>query len=230
MRWLRLVGALKTQVSFAKEPYEIDYILQKRRIFLRSLLIIATPYRPKNSMSHLNISNSIILHITSINHSKHHRWHIELVTFRMIEFVIFRWLTNSIILHITSLNHSKHHRWLIELVTLKMIEFVIFRWLTNSIILHITSRNHSKHHRWLIELVTLKMIEFVIFNRLMKFVSMIRWLFEWLQPLNVLSNSMCHRMQCVIEFNVFGIQCVIELCKGHASPCGALNVSQRATQ
>jgi len=193
MRWLRLVGALKTQVSFAKEPYEIDYILQKRRIFLRSLLIIATPYRPKNSMSHLNISNSIILHITSIN-------------------------------------HSKHHRWLIELVTLKMIEFVIFRWLTNSIILHITSRNHSKHHRWLIELVTLKMIEFVIFNRLMKFVSMIRWLFEWLQPLNVLSNSMCHRMQCVIEFNVFGIQCVIELCKGHASPCGALNVSQRATQ
>jgi len=41
MRWLRLVSSLKTQVSFAKEPYTRDYILQKRPIFLRSLLIIA---------------------------------------------------------------------------------------------------------------------------------------------------------------------------------------------
>jgi len=34
----------KTQISFAKEPYKREYILQKRPIFLRSLLIIATPY------------------------------------------------------------------------------------------------------------------------------------------------------------------------------------------
>jgi len=39
MRWLRLVGSLKTEVSFAKEPYKRDYILQKRPIFRRSLLI-----------------------------------------------------------------------------------------------------------------------------------------------------------------------------------------------
>jgi len=45
MRWLRLVGSLKTQVSFAKEPYNRDYILQKRPVFSRSLLIIATPCR-----------------------------------------------------------------------------------------------------------------------------------------------------------------------------------------
>ena len=44
MRWLRLVGSLKTQVSFAKEPYKRNYILHKRPVFLRSLLIIATPY------------------------------------------------------------------------------------------------------------------------------------------------------------------------------------------
>ena len=43
MGWLRLVGSFKLQVSFAKEPYKRDYILQKRRIILRSLLIIATP-------------------------------------------------------------------------------------------------------------------------------------------------------------------------------------------
>ena len=41
--WLRIVGSLKSQVSCAKEPYKRDYILQKRRIILRNLLIVATP-------------------------------------------------------------------------------------------------------------------------------------------------------------------------------------------
>jgi len=40
----RLVGSLNLQVSFAKEPYNRDYILQKRPIIFRSLLIVATPY------------------------------------------------------------------------------------------------------------------------------------------------------------------------------------------
>jgi len=44
MRWLRLVGSLKTLVSYAKEPCKRDYILQKRPKFFRSLLIIATLY------------------------------------------------------------------------------------------------------------------------------------------------------------------------------------------
>jgi len=43
MGWLRLVGSLKFQVSFAKEPYKRAYILQKSAIILRSLLTIATP-------------------------------------------------------------------------------------------------------------------------------------------------------------------------------------------
>ena len=43
MGWLRLVGSLKLQVSFAKAPYKRDDILQKRLIILRSLLIVATP-------------------------------------------------------------------------------------------------------------------------------------------------------------------------------------------
>ena len=42
--WLRLVGFLEFQVSFAKEPYKRDYILQKRLIMLKILLIVATPY------------------------------------------------------------------------------------------------------------------------------------------------------------------------------------------
>jgi len=43
MGWLRLLGSLKLYVSFAKEPYKRDLILRKRPIFLRSLLIAATP-------------------------------------------------------------------------------------------------------------------------------------------------------------------------------------------
>jgi len=41
---LRLVGSLKLYVSFAKESYKRNDILQKRPIILRSLLIVATPY------------------------------------------------------------------------------------------------------------------------------------------------------------------------------------------
>jgi len=48
MGWLRLVGSLKLQVSFAKEPYKRDDILQKRPIILRSLLILATSYELGN--------------------------------------------------------------------------------------------------------------------------------------------------------------------------------------
>ena len=44
MWWLRLAGFLKLYVSFAKEPYKRDNILQKRPIIFRSLLIVATPY------------------------------------------------------------------------------------------------------------------------------------------------------------------------------------------
>jgi len=44
MGWLRLVGSLKIMVSFAKEPYNRDDILQKRPIILRSLLIVAGPF------------------------------------------------------------------------------------------------------------------------------------------------------------------------------------------
>jgi len=44
MGWLRLVGSLRLQVSFAKEPYKTDDILQKRPIILRSLPTVTTPY------------------------------------------------------------------------------------------------------------------------------------------------------------------------------------------
>ena len=65
MGWLQLVGSLKLQVSFAKEPYQRDYILQKRPIFLRSLLIVATPYiqmiRVSSSVFRLRMNESMHL-------------------------------------------------------------------------------------------------------------------------------------------------------------------------
>jgi len=44
MGWLRLVGSLKLQVSFAEYSLFYMALLQKRPIVLRSLLIVATPY------------------------------------------------------------------------------------------------------------------------------------------------------------------------------------------
>ena len=51
MGWLRLVGSLRLYVSFAKEPYKRDDILQKRHVILRSLLIVATHYPSRASNS-----------------------------------------------------------------------------------------------------------------------------------------------------------------------------------
>jgi len=44
MGWLRLVGSLKSQVSFAEYFLFYRALLQKRPIILRSLRIVATPY------------------------------------------------------------------------------------------------------------------------------------------------------------------------------------------
>ena len=49
MGWLRLSGSLKSQVSFAKEPYKRDDNLQKKPMILSSLLIVATPYSKTNA-------------------------------------------------------------------------------------------------------------------------------------------------------------------------------------
>jgi len=45
MGCLGLAGSLELYVSFAKEPYERDDILQKRLLILRSPRIVANPYQ-----------------------------------------------------------------------------------------------------------------------------------------------------------------------------------------
>jgi len=51
MGWLQLVGSIKLLVSFAKETYKRDDILQKRPIILSILLTVATPYMYMESRS-----------------------------------------------------------------------------------------------------------------------------------------------------------------------------------
>jgi len=61
--WLRLAGSLKLQVPFAKQPYKRDYILQKRPIISRSLLIVATPYECLDlRLSHITMSLTSVTH------------------------------------------------------------------------------------------------------------------------------------------------------------------------
>jgi len=55
MGWLWLVGSIKLQVSFAKEPYKRDYILQKRPVLLSILMTVATPYRNVDTLQHTSI-------------------------------------------------------------------------------------------------------------------------------------------------------------------------------
>jgi len=43
MGWLWLIGSIKLEVSFAKDPYKRDDILQKRPIVELMLLTVATP-------------------------------------------------------------------------------------------------------------------------------------------------------------------------------------------
>jgi len=56
--WLRLLGSSKLQVSFVKETYKRDDILQERPIILGSLLIVATPYTA-NVLCKMDVCESI---------------------------------------------------------------------------------------------------------------------------------------------------------------------------
>ena len=67
MGWLRLVGSLQLQVSFAKEHYERDYILQKRPKILRSFLIQATPYIYMHTHTYTNTYIHIHVMYNSLN-------------------------------------------------------------------------------------------------------------------------------------------------------------------
>ena len=75
MRWLRVVGSLKWQVSFAKEPYEKDIILQKRSTISLGQVLrgggggFSVPQHPKSLdmyLHHTHTSRYIHTHATPV--------------------------------------------------------------------------------------------------------------------------------------------------------------------
>ena len=71
MGWLQLVGSLKSQVSFAKDPYKRGDILPKRPIILRSLLIVAIPYQIQRG-THKQTFTHTLTHIHTSTHTNTH--------------------------------------------------------------------------------------------------------------------------------------------------------------
>ena len=65
MGWLWLVGSFKLYVSFAKEPYKRDNILQKRPKILSTLLTVANPYGAA-TLSRLLEIKSLLHNIVSL--------------------------------------------------------------------------------------------------------------------------------------------------------------------
>jgi len=82
MGWLRLVGSLKLQVSFAKEPYKRDYILYKRLRILRSLLSVATPYVLRTSLA-IHEHTHTHTHTTHIHIYTHQNWHLPAIYYAL---------------------------------------------------------------------------------------------------------------------------------------------------
>ena len=77
MGWLRLVGSIKLQVSFAKEPYKKDDILQKRPMTLSILLTVATPYQ--NTHTHDSYSSSVSLTNSTYEQGKSRTLHMTCI-------------------------------------------------------------------------------------------------------------------------------------------------------
>ena len=64
MGWLWLVGSLKLQVSFAKEPYQRDDILQKRIFFIYLVTLdIGSNETTYGVTWHMNVISAPVLHI-----------------------------------------------------------------------------------------------------------------------------------------------------------------------
>jgi len=56
---LQVSFAFELYISFAKETYKTENILQKRHIILRSLLIVATPYHLRQTTSIILVSHTM---------------------------------------------------------------------------------------------------------------------------------------------------------------------------
>jgi len=64
MGWLRLVGSIKLEVSFAEYSLFYEALLQQRHILLRSLLIVATPYQYVDVCTSLRVGLCVCMYVS----------------------------------------------------------------------------------------------------------------------------------------------------------------------
>ena len=70
MGWLRLVGCLKIYVSLQNIGLFCRALLQKRPIFLRSQIIVATPYvGMRHAATHCNTLQHVSTHCNTLQHT-----------------------------------------------------------------------------------------------------------------------------------------------------------------
>jgi len=92
MGWLRVVGSLESWVSFAKEPYKRDDILQQRPMILRRLLIVATPYAWHDLLS----CATCVLRMC------------DMIRLKIMSFTCRTVMSHTWMRHITHINESRH--------------------------------------------------------------------------------------------------------------------------
>ena len=159
MRWLRLEGSLKTQVS-TKQPCKRDDTLQKRNIDWRSQLIIATPYVT------CDMRRSRSWETDMIGRSYQNAWHSSHI--RMTT-----WLAHTFVWQRESLTHSCDNvtrrfkiflGWYITCV-MRHIIWKCVTWLTHSCDMTHTFVWHDSHIRvttWLADVRSFSDVEWCV--------------------------------------------------------------------
>jgi len=104
--WLRWVGSIKLYVSLARDSYKRDYVLQKRPMILRSLLIVATSYSTDCFQRIARTSGTWLIHMWDMTHS--YMGHDS--------FIYGTWLIHMWLIHIALTSGTwLIHMWLIHM-------------------------------------------------------------------------------------------------------------------
>ena len=139
MGWLRLVGSLKVQVSFAEYRLFYRALLQKRPTFLGSLLIVATSYHNNERISHKYVGDTTawMSHVTHMNESCH----------------TYEWvMSHTWMSHVTHMNETQHtsewvmlHIWM-RLSTLPNESCYTYEWDSAHFRMsHVSHMNKARH-------------------------------------------------------------------------------------
>ena len=107
MGWLRLVGSIKLQVSFAKETYKRDYILQKRHNFMdptdRSHPVTAAPMR---NLSYLCVRCSQEKAFCTLNYTAPPLYMCDINSSAPVESTLFMYKKEMRRFHMCGITHS----------------------------------------------------------------------------------------------------------------------------